>query len=409
MQQIRKTVFSLTVIVGALGFFVDIFDLLLFNIIRKPSLASLGLSESQVLSQGELILSLQMIGQLIGGIVWGIMGDKKGRLSVLFGSIVLYSLASIANGFVTDPVQYTILRFIAGFGLAGELGASITLTSEMLSKEKRGIASTVIATTGVFGAIAAYFVFKLSGENWRFCYFIGGGMGIALLFLRMSVAESGMFASLKQTHIVRGNFLMFFNNKDRFFRYLRGVLIGVPVWYVIGVLITFSDKFGKEMGIENIEPAKAVLYQYAALVLGDVSAGLLGNYLKSRKKALFIFYAILCFFILLFFLQKGGSATQMYLICAGLGLGSGISVLYITMSAEQFGTNLRASAAISIPNMVRGFLPLVLLLFKSIRSYPGISYITGGWITGFIVIGFALVATWYTKESYGNDLDFIEE
>ena len=350
-----------------------------------------------------------MIGQLIGGIVWGIMGDKKGRLSVLFGSIVLYSLASIANGFVTDPVQYTILRFIAGFGLAGELGASITLTSEMLSREKRGIASTVIATTGVFGAIAAYFVFKLSGENWRFCYFIGGGMGIALLFLRMSVAESGMFASLKQTHIVRGNFLMFFNNKDRFFRYLRGVLIGVPVWYVIGVLITFSDKFGKEMGIENIEPAKAVLYQYAALVLGDVSAGLLGNYLKSRKKALFIFYAILCFFILLFFLQKGGSAAQMYLICAGLGLGSGISVLYITMSAEQFGTNLRASAAISIPNMVRGFLPLVLLLFKSIRSYPGISYITGGWITGVIVIGFALVSTWYTKESYGNDLDFIEE
>jgi len=409
MQQIRKTVFSLTVIVGALGFFVDIFDLLLFNIIRKPSLASLGLSESQVLSQGELILSLQMIGQLIGGIVWGIMGDKKGRLSVLFGSIVLYSLASIANGFVTDPVQYTILRFIAGFGLAGELGASITLTSEMLSKEKRGIASTVIATTGVFGAIAAYFVFKLSGENWRFCYFIGGGMGIALLFLRMSVAESGMFASLKQTHIVGGNFLMFFNNKDRFFRYLRGVLIGVPVWYVIGVLITFSDKFGKEMGIENIEPAKAVLYQYAALVLGDVSAGLLGNYLKSRKKALFVFYAILCFFILLFFLQKGGSAFQMYLICAGLGLGSGISVLYITMSAEQFGTNLRASAAISIPNMVRGFLPLVLLLFKSIRSYPGISYITGGWITGVIVIGFALVSTWYTKESYGNDLDFIEE
>ena len=409
MHQIRKSVFSLTVIVGALGFFVDIFDLLLFNIIRKPSLASLGLSESQVLSQGELILSLQMIGQLIGGIVWGIMGDKKGRLSVLFGSIILYSLASIANGFVTDPVQYTILRFIAGFGLAGELGASITLTSEMLSKEKRGIASTVIATTGVFGAIAAYFVFKLSGENWRFCYFMGGGMGIALLFLRMSVAESSMFASLKQTHIARGNFLMFFNNKDRFFRYLRGVLIGVPVWYVIGVLITFSDKFGKEMGIENIEPAKAVLYQYAALVLGDVSAGLLGNYLKSRKKALFVFYAILCFFILLFFLQKGGSAAQMYLICAGLGLGSGISVLYITMSAEQFGTNLRASAAISIPNMVRGFLPLVLLLFKSIRSYPGISYVTGGWITGVIVIGFALVSTWYTKESYGNDLDFIEE
>ena len=407
MNQKQQSVLSLTVIVGALGFFVDIFDLLLFNIIRKPSLASLGLSENQVLIQGENILSWQMIGQLLGGILWGMMGDKKGRLSVLFSSILLYSLATIANGFVTDPHQYLILRFIAGFGLAGELGASITLVSEMLSKEKRGIASTIIATTGVLGAITAYFVFKLSNDNWRLCYFVGGGMGILLLFLRLSVMESSMFAKIKSTQIHRGNFLMFFNNKERFFRYMRGIFIGLPVWFMIGVLITFSDKFGKEMGIENIDPAKAVLYQYAALVIGDLSAGLLSNYIKSRKKTLFIYYGISSVFMILYFLQSGGSATNMYLICAGLGLGSGISVLYITMSAEQFGTNLRATAAISIPNMVRGVLPLVLLLFKGIRSVTH-DYVTGGWICGLIVMITALIAAYYTKESYGNDLDFIE-
>jgi putative MFS transporter len=409
MNKNQQSVFSIAVIVGALGFFVDIFDLLLFNIIRKPSLSSLGLSEQEVLSHGELILSLQMFGQLLGGIVWGVMGDKKGRLSVLFGSIVLYSIATIANGFVTDVTQYTILRFIAGFGLAGELGASITLTSEMLPKEKRGIASTVIATTGVLGSITAYVVFKLSNENWRLCYYIGGGMGIALLFLRVSVMESGMFASLKEQHIERGNFAMFFTNKERLLRYLRGICIGLPVWYAIGVLITFSDKFGKEMGIENVEPAKAVVWQYAALVFGDVGAGLLGNYLKSRKKALFVFYAILSIFIVLFFLQNGNGTAYMYWMCAGLGLGSGISVLYITMSAEQFGTNLRASAAISIPNMVRGFLPLILLLFKGLRSLPGIGYIKGGWITGIVVMLVAIVSAYFTKESYGKDLNFIEE
>ena len=409
MSSKQLNVFSLPVIVGALGFFVDIFDLLLFNIIRKPSLASLGLSENQILIQGENILSLQMIGQLLGGIIWGIMGDKKGRLSVLFGSIVLYSLATIANGFVTNANEYLVLRFIAGFGLAGELGASITLVSEMLSKEKRGIASTIIATTGVFGAITAYFVFKLSNDNWRLCYFVGGGMGILLLFLRVSVMESSMFANIKSTNIARGNFLLFFKTKERFFRYMRGILIGLPVWYMIGVLITFSDKFGKEFGIENVDPAKAILFQYAALVFGDMGAGLLSNYIKSRKKTLFIFYGITTIFIALYFLQSGSSATNMYLICAGLGLGSGISVLYITMSAEQFGTNLRASAAISIPNMVRGALPLVLLMFKGFRYILHVNYITGGLLTGVVVMIVAIVSALYTKETYGKDLNFVEE
>ncbi|GAC1398469.1 MAG: hypothetical protein NVSMB63_18600 [Sediminibacterium sp.] len=241
-------IFSLPVIVGALGFFVDVYDLLLFGIIRKPSLTALGLSPAEVLTQGELIISVQMIGLLAGGIIWGIMGDKKGRLSVLFGSILLYSVANIANGMVQTVPQYIVMRFIAGIGLAGELGASITLVSELLPKEKRGIAAAVIASVGVFGAVAAFFVYH-TFKDWRLCFYIGGGMGLLLLFLRMSIMESGLFARIKQTHVQRGNFLMLLNNKDRLLRYIRGVVIGLPVWYVIGILITFSDKFGKEFGI----------------------------------------------------------------------------------------------------------------------------------------------------------------
>ncbi len=398
-------IFSLPVIVGALGFFVDVYDLLLFGIIRKTSLASLGLSPDEVFHQGEIIISVQMIGLLIGGIIWGILGDKKGRLSVLFGSILLYSLANIANGFVTTVPQYTIMRFIAGIGLAGELGASITLVSELLPKEKRGIASSVIAGFGIFGAVVAFFLKE--NFDWRTCYFIGGGMGLALLVLRVSIFESGLFSELKETNIVRGDFWMLFKNRERFFRYLKCILIGVPAWYVIGVLVTFSDQFGAAFGIKDIDPGKAIMYQYGAIAFGDLTVGLLSNYLKSRKKALFIFYAITIFFMVLYFLQDGGTAQGMYWICAGLGFGTGFSVVYITMSAEQFGTNLRATTAISVPNMVRGALPLIILLFKVLREYTG-SYITGGWITGLILMGLAIFAAINIKESFGKNLNFIE-
>ncbi len=404
-QPKQHGIFALPVIVGALGFFVDVYDLLLFGIIRKPSLSSLGLSPAEVLNQGEIIISVQMIGLLLGGILWGIMGDKKGRLSVLFGSILLYSLANIANGFVTTVPQYTLMRFIAGIGLAGELGASITLVSELLPKEKRGIASSVIAGFGIFGAVFAFFLKE--NFDWRTCYFIGGGMGLALLVLRVSIFESGLFKELKETNIVRGNFWMLFNKRERFLRYLKCILIGVPAWYVIGVLVTFSDQFGLAFGIPNVDPGKAIMYQYGAIAFGDLTVGLLSNYLKSRKKALFIFYAITIFFMVLYFLQDGGTAQGMYWICAGLGFGTGFSVVYITMSAEQFGTNLRATTAISVPNMVRGALPLIILLFKVLREYTG-SYVTGGWVTGIILMGVAIIAALSIKESFGKDLNFVE-
>ena len=410
MQQKQYGIFSLPVIVGALGFFVDIYDLLLFNIVRKSSFADLGVAESAMKNIGEKTISLQMIGLAVGGIIWGILGDKKGRKSVLFGSILLYSLATIANGLVNDIDQYMWLRFIAGLGLAGELGASITLTSELLPKEKRAIGASIIATAGVLGSITAYFVHDLSGENWRLSYFIGGSMGIALLFLRVRVLESHMYDKMKQATVKLGNYWMLLNNRDRFFRYLRGILIGLPVWYIIGVLITFADEFAKQFGITGFSQPKALMLQYVALGIGDMTAGILSNYIKSRKKTLFIFYGITAVFILLFFaLKGGGNAFNMYLICMGLGFGAGISVLYIMMSAEQFGTNLRATAAISIPNLVRGFLPLILILFQFLRSQNVFNdYVTGAWVTGIIIMVTGFVAALFVKESYGKDMDFTE-
>ncbi len=411
MNQKQYGIFSLPVIVGALGFFVDIYDLLLFSIVRKSSLTDLGVASNELKNFGESIVSWQMFGLTIGGILWGMLGDKKGRKSVLFGSILLYSLATIANGLVTTVEQYTILRFIAGLGLAGELGASITLTSELLPKEKRGIAAAIIATSGVMGTITAYFIHTLSNEDWRLCYFIGGGMGISLLLLRVSVLESNMYDAAKNKQLKMGSFWMLISNKERFFRYLRSILIGLPVWYVIGVLISFSDEFAKQFGIANFDQPKALMLQYVALAFGDMAAGIFSNYIKSRKKTLLIYYGIISIFIALFFITKGGGSTaSLYLLCMGLGFGSGISVLYITMSAEQFGTNLRATAAISIPNLVRGFLPIILALFQLLRSEKFFNnYVTAAWITGVLVLLSGFVAVLFTKETFGKDLNFVEE
>ena len=407
MDKPRHGIFSLPVIVGALGFFVDVYDLLLYNIVRKPSLRSLHLPENEILTTGENILSIQMIGILLGGIAWGIMGDKKGRKSVLFGSILLYSIATIFNGMVTNTTQYAICRFVAGLGLAGELGASITLTTEILPKEKRGLGAMIIAITGVFGTITAYLINHWF-QDWRLCFYIGGAMGLVLLLLRVKFLESTMFNEVKKkTDIARGNFLMFFSNRDRFFRYLRGVLIGLPIWYVIGILMTFSDRFSEELGVRGIDPGKAVLYQYVGLAFGDLAAGIISNLIKSRKKTLFLFYCVTCIFIAVYFLYAKDE-NSFYLTCVGLGFGSGLSVAYITMSAEQFGTNLRATAAISIPNVVRGFLPLIILLFKGLRTSTG-SFIMGGWITGIIIMSIAFVAAWFTRESFGKDMNFLEQ
>lgn len=404
MTSKSQNLFQLAVIVSALGFFVDVYDLLLFAIIRKPSLAALGLTPQQVLDEGEILISLQMTGMLIGGVVFGITGDKKGRLSVLFGSILLYSLANILNGMVSTLPQYMVLRFIAGFGLSGELGAGLTLVSELLPKEKRSMAVSIVTGFGIFGAVSAFFINQLF--DWRTCYYIGGGMGIVLLLMRVRVHESGLYAFAKQAHVQHGNFLMFFNNRKRFLRYLKCILIGVPVWYIIGVLVTFSDQFGKEFGITDIDPGRAVMFLYLGIAAGNFSVGALSQKMQSRKKPLFIFSGITILFVILFFLQRGNEAL-FYTICMGLGFGAGFNVVYHTFAVEQFGTNLRASAAISVPNMVRGSLPLILLMFKQLRSFTG-NYVKGAVVTGIILFIISLAASIFTRESFGEDLDYLE-
>lgn len=404
------SIFNIAVIVAALGYFVDIYDLLLFGIIRLPSLRSFGLSEDEVTASGESILQWQMWGLLIGGIIAGVIGDKKGRLSVLFGSIILYSLANIANGFVETVQQYKYIRFIAGLGLAGELGAGITLVSEIISKEKRGIATSLVAGIGLTGAVVA-FVMK-ENFHWRTCYFIGGGLGLILLVLRISVFESGMFQQVKKSDVQRGNFFMLFTNGERFKRYLCGILIGLPTWFVIGVLVTFSSEFGKWFGIKDkIDPGKAIMYAYAAISIGDILIGFVSQWLKSRKIALFIFYGITMLFMVLFFtIQWNGSAEKMYWICAGLGFGTGFWAIFVTMGAEQFGTNLRATAATTIPNMVRGMLAILILpLFKWLRGMEGVGYVNGGVYTAIIIMTITIVAALLTKETFNKDLNFVEK
>jgi putative MFS transporter len=363
-------IFSLPVIVAALGYFVDIYDLLLFTIVREPSLAGIGvqLSDSvQVIAASTKIINWQMVGLLIGGVLWGTIGDKKGRLSVLFGSIALYSVANFATGFVQTVDQYAWARFIAGIGLAGELGAGITLVSELLPKEKRGVGTSLVAGIGLFGAVFAYFVYKLTND-WRLCYMIGGGLGIGLLLLRISVTESGMFHSLKeQVGIQKGNFFMFFNNKKRFKKYLLAILIGLPTWYVIGILVNLSNRFaGALYGENKIESGRAIMFAYVGIAIGDILIGLISQYFKSRKKALLSFY-LLCIVCLLFFYSSfNNNDTSMYFICGMLGFSTGFWAIFITMGAEQFGTNLRATAATTIPNMVRGALPLINLMFLNL-------------------------------------------
>jgi putative MFS transporter len=429
MQQ-NKTLrlLSIPVIVAALGYFVDIYDLLLFSIIRVKSLKGIGLTDALCDTDGKFIISIQMFGLLIGGVIWGILGDKKGRLSVLFGSILLYSLANIANGFVTTVNQYALARFIAGVGLAGELGAGITLVSELISKENRGKATSIVAGIGLTGAVAAYFVahsfewmqtssnsslatwaqhIVATSYDWRICYFVGGALGLCLLLLRISVFESGIYKDLQVEASKKGNFLMFFNNGKRFKKYIMAILVGLPTWYVIGILITFSKEFGEHFGIkEPIDPGKAVMLAYVAISIGDLLIGFLSNWMKSRKKALYLFYSLTVFSIVLYFYQGGGSAHTMYAICMLMGFATGFWALFVTMAAEHFGTNLRATAATTVPNMVRGSLPLIIMLFNALKPVTG--YIQAGAITGVVVMTLSIVAVIMTEETFGKDLNFIE-
>lgn len=407
-----QRIFSLVVVVAALGYFVDIYDLLLFTIVREPSLRGLGVNLADapaVISASTKIINWQMVGLLIGGILWGVMGDKRGRLSVLFGSILLYSVANFITGFVTTIDQYAYARFAAGIGLAGELGAGITLVSELLPKEKRGIGTSLVAGIGLFGAVFAYFTYDFT-QDWRLCYKIGGGLGIGLLLLRIGVAESGMFHQVKEAKVSRGNLLMFVTKGSRLRKYLLAILIGLPTWYVIGILVNLSNRFATNLyGDNSIISGKAIMYAYIGIALGDILIGLISQYFRSRKKALYLFYALTIVFVFLFFSPWNNSDGRMYLICGLMGFSTGFWAIFVTMGAEQFGTNLRATAATTIPNMVRGALPLINLMFKDIfQDGWGWTLVKSGIITGVIIIAITLIAAYFTEETFHKDLNYVE-
>ncbi len=406
MLQPTVRIFNIAVIVAALGYFVDIYDLLLFSIIRIPSLRSLGLNDEQIATDGLLIINVQMIGLLLGGILWGVLADKKGRLKVLYASIILYSIGNIANGFVQTVEQYAFVRFFTGIGLAGELGAGITLVSELLPKEKRGIGTSMVAGIGLTGAVAAFFIKE--NFHWRTCYFIGGGLGFMLLLLRVGVLESTMFKSMQHVSIIKGDFLMFFRNRQRFKKYMLSILIGLPTWFTIGILVSFSKEFGEKMNvIGEVDPGRAVMFAYVAISIGDIAVGLLSQYLRSRKKALYIFLGITIMGMIWFFNLHGQPVSNLYMACALLGFGTGFWAILVTMAAEQFGTNIRATAATTVPNMVRGSLIIITLVFTSLQQ--SFNYVTSGWITAIIILIITFVAAYFTEETFGKDLNYIEQ
>jgi putative MFS transporter len=401
----RRAIY-LAILVAALGYFVDIYDLLLFSIVRVKSLQSLGVSGDALLSQGVHLLNMQMGGMLIGGVLWGILGDKRGRLSVLFGSIFLYSVANVLNGFVQTTEQYAWLRLIAGIGLAGELGAGITLVSELMPKDTRGYGTSLIAAIGLLGAVVGAVIGNW--VDWRTAYFIGGGMGLTLLLLRVSLYESGMFSRLKErTVVARGNFLMLFHSRERALRYLNCILIGLPIWYAIGILVTFSPEFGKALGMTPLPVAgEAVKYSYIGLSIGDLASGLISQRLRSRRKAVLLFLGITSVSVLLYFFGAGVSLFWFYANCVLLGFGIGYWAMFVTMASEQFGTNIRATVTTSVPNFIRGTVVPLTLLFESTRGSLGMR--NSALLLGAATVVIALISLSQLQETFGKDLDYLE-
>ena len=405
---------SLTVAVAAVGYFVDVYDLQLFNIISKASLAGIGITDPKIIERYDYLLLLwQLGGMLLGGIFWGIMGDKLGRKSILFGSIIMYSFANLVNAFVLDLNLYAAVRFLAGFGLAGELGAAITLVSEIMHKDKRGYGTMVVVTMGALGAVAAAMLSKIDIAmfglaNWQMSYIIGGVLGLLLLFLRMGTFESTMFEEVKSSAAKKGDFLMLFRKWHTFKKYLASVLVGLPVWFCVGILIKFSEKFAITNGVvgDPITVGDAIMYSFIGLSFGDLVSGWLSQLFKNRKKIIlgYILSTTVLMFIYLF--SKGISSTMFYLLCFLIGTGTGYWALFVSVAAEHFGTNIRATVTTTAPNFVRGLVIPVTFLYKWIEALT--SNIYAAVAVGALVMAIALWSLYTLKETFGKDLNYIE-
>jgi MFS family permease len=403
---LKRDVLNLTVIVSALGYFVDIYDLVLFSIVRVASLRDLGVAEADLLAVGVRLLNMQMTGMLVGGIVWGVLGDKLGRVSVLFGSILMYSLANIANGLISSVEAYAWLRLIAGIGLAGELGAAITLVSESLPKESRGIGTSVVAGVGVSGALLAATIGK--HFSWQVAYIAGGSLGLLLLILRVKMLESGMFSQMRDDmDVTRGDITMLFTNLERFGRYMDCILIGIPLWFVIGILVTFSPEICKELGASGpVSAGDGIFWAYTGLVVGDIGSGLVSQWLKSRKATLWIFQLASAALILVFLFSRNMTPNYYYFLCFMLGCGVGYWAIFVTVAAEQFGTNLRATVATTVPNFVRGSVVLITTAFTYLQFKVGI--VQSALTVGMVCVLIGIFALNRLKESFGKDLNWLE-
>jgi putative MFS transporter len=402
-----KSAFNFTVLVASLGYFVDMYDLVLFGIVRVESLTALGVSGDDLATKGVFLLNMQMIGMLVGGIIWGILGDKKGRISVLFGSIALYSIANIANAFVTDVPGYALARFFAGVGLAGELGAAITLVSEILKKESRGYGTTIVASVGIMGSVAAGFI---GGHfSWKMAYIFGGLLGMVLLVLRAKMLESGMFKSVQSNlAIKRGDFLSLFTNRGRFLKYLRCILIGLPTWFVVSILIILSPEFAVLLGVDGkVSAGNSIMYSYTGLVVGDLLSGFSSQLLKSRKRIILVFLLLTSVFIGVYLSSSGLTVNTFYALCFVLGISIGYWAVFVTIASEQFGTNLRATVTTTVPNFVRGAVVLITLSFTALKSTFGL--VGSAYIVGFTTIALALFALYFMEETYHKDLDYFEK
>lgn len=396
---------SLPVIVAALGYFVDVYDLIVFNIVRVPSLKSLGLSPEEVSSVGAAIYNWQQAGLLLGGILWGILADKRGRLSVLFGSIIMYSLANILCGFVQTPMLYGFLRFVAGVGLAGELGAGLTLVSEILPKQLRGYGSSIVASVGLLGAVVAFLT--NSWFDWRTTYFAGGGLGLALLLLRIRVYESGMFEQAKTQSLRLGSISAFFTNSARFWKYMRCIGVGVPTYFVIGILATFSNEFAKALGItEEIVTGRCVMYVFVGMVIGDMFSGVLSQWLKSRRMAIGIMTTMTLVGVIFYLYGGITDAATFYIVCAYLGFSIGYIAMFLTVTAESFGTNLRATATSTVANFVRATTLLTLPLYQYLK--PSLGAISAGGLVALLCFAIAYVSLFVMEETFHKELDYVE-
>jgi MFS family permease len=408
-----QNVLHLSVIVASLGYFVDIYDLLLFGIVRVPSLKDLGVSSGDLLHQGVFLLNVQMAGLLFGGILWGILGDKRGRLTVLFGSILLYSLANLANAMVTTVPQYAALRFIAGIGLAGELGAAVTLVAETLHTSKRGYGTALISGIGLLGAAFAGFIAEVT--TWRIAYVLGGVLGLMLLLLRIRLSESGMFSQLRAEQdaqgsgpeIRRGDFTLILKSGERLVRYVACILSGVPLWFMIGILITFIPEFAIELHATGpVTAGRAIASCYIGTAVGGLITGGLSQYLHSRKKVVLISLTVLTLLLPVYLNTRNASPETFYAISAIIGVAAGYWAVFITMAAEQFGTNLRATVTTTVPNFVRGAVVPITLAFQALKAHHSLK--TSALLVGAVVFFLAFVSVALLNESSQTDLSFYE-